>query len=435
MAHYFFNRFTSENLIYWGLLLFYVIFFFNLTIDSGSNWKLLQIIILLFPLVLYKNKRIVMNINIFITIFSAFIFIYLNELFFHSSQQLTNLDNDLFIDRWNLQFLYVLVLILLPTIFYRSKFNSDIFFKIIIISTIISLIYNLFISIILSFDRSLLVGKFPILILYDYSIISLTLLAFCYSFKFKKTISYILISLCLANITIITLHGSRGAWLGIPIILLFIFIFNYKSEKNKVIFSLALSSIIALLLIYLPQSPITQRMDQFKADTTLMEKQNYHSSVGNRVALWKFSLESFAESPIYGVGTKKLTQDICTLKNKGVIPVCNPHLHNIFLQELASHGILGFLAVILTLFTPLIYFIRTLMNTYDRELRVLAISGICFTGYIIICGLTDYILFQNFITMLLYLVLITLMSFIYHRKNLIQNSPSKSTNQPNSVTL
>ena len=207
MAHYFFNRFTSENLIYWGLLLFYVIFFFNLTIDSGSNWKLLQIIILLFPLVLYKNKRIVMNINIFITIFSAFIFIYLNELFFHSSQQLTNLDNDLFIDRWNLQFLYVLVLILLPTIFYRSKFNSDIFFKIIIISTIISLIYNLFISIILSFDRSPLVGKFPILILYDYSIISLTLLAFCYSFKFKKTISYILISLCLANITIITLHG------------------------------------------------------------------------------------------------------------------------------------------------------------------------------------------------------------------------------------
>lgn len=416
MNQFFFNRDKSKTLIYFSLTLFYLIFFFNLIINSGSNWSLLKFLIILFPIALYIHKEFFLNKWILITIFPAFMFFYLNEITLHNNFVKLDLFDNKFYEKRITQFLYILAFILIPTLIFKSKFNNKVFFKTIVLATIFSAFYNGYWNLKLSFDRGLLAAKYDMVILYDYSIIAITLIALCYSIQLKNKYSYVFISVCLINITLIILHGSRGAWLGIPVSLLIIFVSYYKFEKQKVLFSFLVSSIITLGLIYIPNSPVMSRISEFKQDTSLMENKNYNSSVGNRVALFNFSIDKFKESPVIGVGVKQLAQDICDLSKQKVIPECSPHMHNVYLQELLSRGLFGFLALISMFFTPLICFLRALLHNPNANIRLISTSGITFTIYFMICGLTDYIFFMMFTTMLYFLCVCTLMSFIYQVK-------------------
>lgn len=343
-------------------------------------------------------------------------FFYLNEITLHNNFVKLDLFDNKFYEKRITQFLYILAFILIPTLIFKSKFNNKVFFKTIVLATIFSAFYNGYWNLKLSFDRGLLAAKYDMVILYDYSIIAITLIALCYSIQLKNKYSYVFISVCLINITLIILHGSRGAWLGIPVSLLIIFVSYYKFEKQKVLFSFLVSSIITLGLIYIPNSPVMSRISEFKQDTSLMENKNYNSSVGNRVALFNFSIDKFKESPVIGVGVKQLAQDICDLSKQKVIPECSPHMHNVYLQELLSRGLFGFLALISMFFTPLICFLRALLHNPNANIRLISTSGITFTIYFMICGLTDYIFFMMFTTMLYFLCVCTLMSFIYQVK-------------------
>ena len=416
MNQFLFNRDKSETLVYFGLIIFYLIFFFNLIINSGSNWSLLKLFIVLLPVALYKNKVFSFDKWILITILPAFVFFYLNEIILHNNLVKLDLFDNRFYEKRITQFLFILAFTLMPTLICKAKFNNKVFFKIIMLATALSVFYNGYWNLKLSFDRGLLAAKYDMVILYDYSIIAITLVALCYCIQLKNKYSYVFMSICLINITLIILHGSRGAWLGVPVGLLIIFMIYYKIEKQKVLFGFLASSLITLGLIYIPNSPVMSRISEFKQDTSLMENKDYNSSVGNRIALFNFSIDKFKESPIVGVGVKQLAQDICDLSKQKVIPECSPHMHNVYLQELLSRGLLGFLALILMFFTPLICFLTALLRKPNANIRLICTSGITFTIYFMICGLTDYVFFMMFTTMLYFLCVCTLMSFIYQVK-------------------
>lgn len=399
------------------LALFFLTFFVNLVIDDGVNWSLNYVLLTLFIIFITLQKKIYISLPIFLTLALPFISIYIINLFFHNDQ----ISNDHFFDQklapdMNNQFLYALAFLMLPTILLNIKKSENIFLYIINIGGVFSIIFNGYFNIIYNFDRALLVKKFDAIILYDASIASLSILMLVFNLGKNQKFSNILIVLSLINLFLIVAHGSRGTWLGIPLILIILSFYYFKSQRSKVLLTLLTSFILTGVLFFLPNSPIQKRLNAFQQDTSLIEKNNYHSSTGTRIFLWSYAVDEMLKSPIYGVGAKKFRDNICEQQAKGLLPACNPHAHNIFFQFLASNGLVGLLGIISAFLIPLIFYFYKLFQPSTSKSQHLSLMGICFTIFFSICGLTDFLFFMHFPTMFYFLITITLMSLLemYH---------------------
>lgn len=396
------------------LFAFYSALFFNIVIFSGSEWKLVYFVIFSGLISIFFLKKIIINKTILFFCLSPFFLITLNE-YFINNQPALNLEDyytENLLKNISLQYIYIIPLILIPTAIKYTKFKTQLFYSLIVILTTFSLIINFIINIRLDFNRAAFATHFEAVILYDYIIISLTLIATLYTIQIKNKAAPFLIIFCALNIGVIALHGSRGAWLGIPIILLFIYISYFKSHKKNVITSAAAITLISLAITLTPNSPIMKRLENVKSDQTLLVQSNYNSSIGNRIALWKYSVELFKQEAITGVGIKNFYKEVCKLKEKKIIPDCNPHAHNIIFQEIATHGFMGIIALIFKFLIPLAYFISAWRRNGNDKLKLLSMTGISYVTYIFICGMTDYYFFMAFPTLIFYVVILTLIGFI-----------------------
>ncbi len=218
--------------------------------------------------------------------------------------------------------------------------------------------------------------------------------------------------LALSNLFLIIAHGSRGTWLALPFIILILCGFYYRSSLKKVALTLCVSMLLTISLFHLPNNSLDQRIEAIQSDASLMEKNNYHSSIGTRIFLWNLAFEQFKSSPIYGVGTKQFRDNICEQHKQGLIPNCQVHAHNVFFQFLATHGIIGFLGIFLAFFIPFVFYVQTLFKSINPQSKAFAIAGLCFTTSMGACGLTDFLFFTAFPTMLYFLMTVTLMAFI-----------------------
>lgn len=402
---------TLKSFIFFGLILFYCIFFINLITDDRSSWSLAYIPLLLLVIYFIKNRILYIHPIIFAVGISSALLITLNEYIFHANQ--TSLDFNKHANKYIHQFLYVIPFIFLGTLFKFSNFTAKKFEKIILASIIFSLIFNIYLNLKNDFYRDLLIPEFKSIILYDYCIITLSLIGLIFSFTLKNKLSFLLIGLCLLNISMITLHGSRGAWIGIPITLLIIAFYFYKTHLKHTIFMIAISLTLTISMIFMPNSPIMERIDHLQSDASLMEKNNYNTSVGTRFALWKFALEKFQQAPYAGNGFINFKNQICAPDSKNTVPNCQPHAHNIVFQELAAHGLLGFLNILILSFLPLYYFIKNLIKNPNRHTRILAFSGLITVIYLTICSMSDYLFFFPFPTMFTFLIILSLLNIIY----------------------
>ncbi|MEG0489035.1 MAG: O-antigen ligase family protein, partial [Acinetobacter sp.] len=276
-----------------------------------------------------------------------------------------------------------------------------------------SVIFNSYLNIQFNFDRGLFAAEFKSIILYDYCIVALSLIGLVFSFKLKGKYTFLFISLCLINIALIVLHGSRGAWLGIPIALLMISIYFYKTHFKQTLFMLFASILLTFSMMIMPNSPIVERIDLLKSDASLMEQNNYDTSVGTRFALWHFAIEQFQQSPYVGHGFINFKNKICTPNAENEVPNCQPHAHNIVFQELAAHGLLGLLNILILAFATLYYFTKNMIQKNNPSTQLLAFSGLINTVYLIICSMSDYLLFYSFPSMFVFLITLSLMNIIY----------------------
>ena len=409
--------FNSENFIYFFTTSLYLIFFFNLTIHDGSDQSLLKFFAFLTVLLFFTKKiKIYTNLYFILITITPFLFISLNEIILNkniiASDQLAWFSHTS--ELYKFQFIYTLFFLFLPSLILNTKFSNEAFFKIININVIISIAFNIYVNLNYHFDRNLIAKALNPVILYDYSLIAISLLTLCYGLYKNNKIAYIFIFLSLINILLICLHGTRGAWLGIPICFLIIFSFFYKKSFLKILTILGISLLLTVVALLIPNNPIQTRLQALKSDEyNIINNQNYNTSVGTRLSLWKLSLEKFKEAPITGIGMVQFKEDICELNQQGKIGECTIHAHNIFFQVLATHGLLGLLALLILLILPIQFFIQSLRkNSNNEEIRLLCCAGISFIVYIIISGLTDFYFYAPRQTILYYLVIFTLMSLI-----------------------
>lgn len=411
-----------------ALFLFFSIFFVNLVIDDGINWSLNWILVGLLPIIIVLYKKINLPVTTILTFIIPFLTIYGVDCLFHANQ----LSNDHYFNtiaspEMMGNFFKILPLLALSSILYFLKKSESIFFSTLNLAIIVSIIFNSYFNLIYNFDRGLLITKFDAIILYDACLASLSILALVLNFNQRNKFSAFFIILSLINLFLIVGHGSRGTWLGIPLVLILISLFFFKTQKYHVLLTLVSSLILTTILLLIPHSPINNRVQAFKQDANLVEQNHYHSSVGNRVFLWNYAINQFETSPIIGVGTKKFRDNICIQQEKGLIPACNPHAHNIFFQFIATHGLFGLIGILTAFLLPFIFYVKSYVmeKKIFHKINHYSVIGIIFTLFFGICGLTDFLFFTSFPTMFYFLITITLMTF--SRKKATRFNPIEPT--------
>lgn len=309
------------------------------------------------------------------------------------------------------QYIWFVPFILLPSIFHIHKFKTEYLYKTLLLISSITLIYVTYYNLYYDFNREKLAEFFDPIITYDITFIAVSVLVLCYSFYLKGKSSYIYLTIGALSIFTLILHGSRGTWLGIPLVLLILASFYFRSQTKKIaLLILLFISFIGINLI-IPNSPVLNRVDDFQQDKNLIENQSFQNSTGTRLLLWQNSIELFKEKPLLGVSIYEIELNNCRLFEEKKIPQCFQHQHSIYFQELAANGLIGLLGLLMTLLIPLIYFVKNIF-TENNEIKMLSISGSLFVMYYAISGLTEYYLFFLNTTYIYFLIVATIISFI-----------------------
>lgn len=391
-------------------LMFLLVIFHQMFNKSFQHWDVSIVLMLFFFFCAYQKKVVKPNLSLIVFSASTFILVTLN---YHLFSRFDLIPPDLYRTYKHLinQYIWFLPLIALPTIYSFTGFNQNHFSKILNIILVFLVFYLLYWGIALNFDRGNFTNYFNPVISYDITFISIALLGLCFSFLQQGKASYLSLLVSVSALFLLILHGSRGTWVGVPLALLILSIFYYRTQLKKVMLMLILFLVFIFVNLVLPSSPIQERVKHLKQDTENIVQNNFENSSGIRLYLWDNAIDLFKTSPILGVGMSQIEQENCKLQAQGKLPVCFQHQHSIYFHELAANGVVGILALFLTFLSAIFYFIRMFFLS-DQLIKSLAVFGFIFVSYYMLSGLTEYYLFFKNTTYIFYLITASLMSFI-----------------------
>ena len=202
------------------------------------------------------------------------------------------------------------------------------------------------------------------------------------------------------NQGVITLFsGSRGGWIGFPLVLLVLYR-SYGRDLPAFIKAAVVVVVVAgAALVYaVPQTGVQMRVQAAFHDVEqYFTHANPTTSVGARFEMWKGAAHLIAEKPLVGWGDNGYRTGMRQLVDEGVShPVVTRygHAHNDFIDAFAKRGLIG-LAVLLALYlVPLRLFARQL-RAKDYELRSLAVAGVLLPVTYIDFGLSQVFMAHN----------------------------------------
>jgi len=196
--------------------------------------------------------------------------------------------------------------------------------------------------------------------------------------RIKNTLLYAAFAL---GILASLLSGGRGVWIAAILSLVFISVINPMQWSIKSKLSAALLMIILFYSAYsTPQTGVKNTIDLAIVNTTLwVQNGQANTSSGARLEMWKASFEVIKENPIIGVGEDNYAKYQKKLIDQGKIDKFAGnflHPHGEYITSLVEQGIIGLLASIFVLLTPIMFFIKIIKhNSFNYRERVLATSG------------------------------------------------------------
>lgn len=174
------------------------------------------------------------------------------------------------------------------------------------------------------------------------------------------------------------LSGSRGGWVGFPLVL-FVLYRSYRefiSRRLKVAVPALL--VACLIVVYsVPQFGVQSRVNSAINDVRLYNQGNSNTSLGARFEMWKGASQLFLEKPIFGWGDSNYEAAMKRLVDEGKankVVTLFGHPHNEMLNSAAKQGLLGLLALLALYLVPLRLFSRGLQSP-DLTQRSLATAG------------------------------------------------------------
>ena len=196
-----------------------------------------------------------------------------------------------------------------------------------------------------------------------------------------------------AGVLAAVLSGSRGAWLGLLLVLLPLLRFGGRMQGRSLWYGAAIVLAACLAAYLVPASGVARRVSDAIADVhQYVAVHDANTNVGTRLELWKASLMMIAEHPWLGVGRDAFHSSLMTLVTQGRIghslALEYSSSHNDLLHTLATGGIVDCCFLLLMYAGPLLFF-RHVLKHSEGERAALGLAGlalvICYIGF----GLTD----------------------------------------------
>jgi O-antigen ligase len=184
-----------------------------------------------------------------------------------------------------------------------------------------------------------------------------------------KIVHFFLLVTVLITLAGILFSESRGVWIAL-IVAGTGTLFLYDRRKSLIF----LSCIIVMLSITFYYSAELRGRATLIVTSVYHEDPTINASTATRFELWKGALMIFKEHPLVGSGAGNFESSIKRLNqgNKLKETVTMVHAHNIFLQALATRGIIGFVILVM--------FLVALMTWGMNEIKSHEETG----GYVII---------------------------------------------------
>ena len=219
---------------------------------------------------------------------------------------------------------------------------------------------------------------------------ALLMLAFIVTRKFSVSVRLLIFVSMLCAFYASILSTARGAWLAAPVLIIILAWYAVKTRSFNI---KSISVIIAILLVMVTLSPArdliaTRYVEAVNEVKMFSSGEKFDTSVGGRLALWDVAIKIWKENPVLGTGPGDYNDDLVGYQSHGLYPGIYVHdsVHNIYLQALASTGIVGLLVFIpVFIIFPLLYLYR--VNDSGRQLEKL--SGLVLIVSVLIFGLTE----------------------------------------------
>lgn len=200
------------------------------------------------------------------------------------------------------------------------------------------------------------------------------------------------------------LSGSRGGWIGLPLVLL-VFYRAYADlirKKNQLLIGLLIVSLAATAYFY-PNLGVQNRIHEAIYDLEVyFIDANPNTSLGARFEMWRAATQLIQERPLTGWGEKGYRAGLQHLVDEGKRAALITNFgqpHNELLNMWVKHGILGLLALLLIYALPFRLFARGLVSP-DLSRRANALAGVLLSVTFIDFGLSQGFLTHNSGTMM-----------------------------------
>jgi len=209
-------------------------------------------------------------------------------------------------------------------------------------------------------------------------------------------------SICIAaGLYASVLSGTRGAWLLLPLLLpVYFYLYRHLfNVKRTVLVATSLLLLVSFSDYWVPNS-MAARINQGVEEIRLYQsEQKYHSSLGSRINMWRDCVTMFLQHPFLGVGLGDFRWERKKLMNSGAAIVDSQydHAHNIYLDSLATTGLLGLLALLFCLFILPLKLLNRAWCTWQHHDwdRFAILAGICTLLAFAVFGLSEGWLSRN----------------------------------------
>jgi O-antigen ligase len=224
--------------------------------------------------------------------------------------------------------------------------------------------------------------------------VALGVMSLCAWSEFRNSrLAFLPVVAMLCGVLASIVSGSRGAWLGLLLVLLPLLKYGSAVHGKRLAYGVGAALAFSVLAYAVPATEISRRVDD-----AVSEVQRYAATrdatthIGVRLDLWRASLMMIAEHPLIGVGRDEFRPALLELARQGRVQQ-SPALeysssHNDMLNTLATGGLLDLTFLMLMYGAPMAFFWKTL-HSGAAQRAVPALAGlllvICFIGF----GLTD----------------------------------------------
>jgi O-antigen ligase len=221
--------------------------------------------------------------------------------------------------------------------------------------------------------HSIMYGDFSMLIAGINALLSLLT-------NFNRTDKVLLALSALSALSASLIVGAKGSWVALPLLLLiFLYLLITQKQLRLTIMKICIG-IVLTICVTISVFP-SQTIDRFNTaitntaqfvDNEHDNKKQPAGTASERFIFWKAAINTAREHPFFGSGSGdfglELKRFTTTYPQYNVIGDSYRSAHNIFFEWLALFGIVGFLALMVSVFLlPLKFFLQTIKNNPEKS--------------------------------------------------------------------